>query len=512
MRDIGGYPTAVTCLIDIFLSQHQKVKNQKLEFYNGGWVNEGHNLKSVRISQNISAQEEDMQASFELDNTDKDYSSSLINKEVKYTIEMDEGGWKGPPPNYTIPAMTVFRGKVADVDSPYPYNDIKVECRNWIKNFSDLGITGEYVYKQIEEEEPNHSFNYTKLTSWTALHILTQIAGFLTWPDRILSAGGQYQKVNYFWADGNFMSILRELVESEGGEFYNNDTIGDWCKGGVFHSYSSLGIREVLRVRQGCTIFSSNIFELSTEQLLNEIRNEITVKIHNFTSEYGKSYDSEVLWWATGESIMNTDGDKSWVADFNLQTLGQEMETIVVPCISVCSLQSGVDYKVNSKPDGSGYDWTSLVTKESQYNYAIKSFFTFSSAFASGLSIGYFTKLQVRGQPVKDSVTSKIFKDTTSIDTYGKHSYIFDNKWIQGLTQAEKIGNILLEKYKDPPQKIKVRMPFFPMIQVNDVVGLSYPGIDPWGYLVEHTEYIKSQDKSETILILGRTICGLTEV
>ena len=482
-------------LKDLFLSQHQVLAGQSFQvFRTDEFEDESYNLKSVKITQGIDGFIEDISASIEIDNFRGDYNETICGKEIRYIVGMS-GGNRGEEGygKVLIPAITVFRGFVGSAECLLPEKLIRLENESKMKELAKQNIASSEIFQNLSL--------YEALCS----RILFQKLGLQY--NIIRPTQDDSQLLEYFWYDGDISANIRLLVEANGGAFYYNDFLEYY----TFSSDASLGrkLDPNYRGTHGFTIHSLNCFEVKKEEDVEAVRNEIVVKIHKFAPT-----ETHVLWSATGQSILGTGvypdpPHQSWVADFNLQTIGQEIESSSVPCISVCQIQPYTDYVVNTHEDGSGGDMTGHVTVGQQQNYVKRTFFDLWSDIWGEL---YLTKLQVRGKPLIDSVTSMTFTDAASIAAYGTRSHVLDNIWIQGLTQAEKIGNIILDKYKKPATKIKVRMPFFPMVQVNDVVGLSYPGIDPWGYLVEYTEHIKEINRAETTLILGRTICGLTEV
>lgn len=126
-------------------------------------------------------------------------------------------------------------------------------------------------------------------------------------------------------------------------------------------------------------------------------------------------------------------------------------------------------FVANAKADGTGTALSSSVTVANKGTFAkvVKYRFTNSAAVPA-----YITKFVLAGRTVR--TTGDIYhraKDDSSVTAYEERPYIVENPYIQNPTWAESLAQMLLDDYSDPGKIQYLTVRAMPDLQLGDMIS-----------------------------------------
>lgn len=157
-------------------------------------------------------------------------------------------------------------------------------------------------------------------------------------------------------------------------------------------------------------------------------------------------------------------------ADFQ-DEFGDIPVTSVDTPIAIASATTS-SYTANSSSDGSGTDQTANISLIGVYNFGKSYKMTFRNSNSNSI---FLTNLTIYGTPAK--VTTQIeqrYMNTVSIDAYGRNPanngepIVIVNDYIQDNGTAYSLAYTLVNEYKDPRRRYKVKIFTRPELQIGD--------------------------------------------
>lgn len=176
---------------------------------------------------------------------------------------------------------------------------------------------------------------------------------------------------------------------------------------------------------------------------------------------------ADVWTHGTVESIPAGESITIWAAFYDDQSGNSPL-----PIKDITTPASTTDYTANSQSDGLGADRTanlSIVVT----NFVESAKLVLTNSHASTI---YVTLLKLRGKAARvTQAIQAVVEDTDSINKFEAQKHEVVNDLIQSGTVAQTIATNIVNKYKDPMRRRKIRIPGIPHLQLKDLIQV----IDP---------------------------------
>lgn len=288
------------------------------------------------------------------------------------------------------------------------------------------------------------------------------VDGF-NYPRRIMDVGLQFIPTAW-WAGNTSLYEIRTACEAEGARFFadNQGALNFWNRQHFNNN------PELQSSKHEFNFDRMNDLEYPNDQ--TQIINKVVVKLN----PRRVVASTEELWRnPTVPSIAGGATKEIW-AEF-LDPAPTTASGIVEPADTT-------DYTANTAADGSGTDKTAQIE--------ILSFTRFTTAAKievknNDAGAVYLTLLKVRGTPAKtvadqtsgarsSQITVRL-EDATSIAKYGERpsgGLIIENKYLATEDDANAVAQDLIDKYKDPLQRVTLKARAIPQLSLGDMISV----------------------------------------
>lgn len=265
------------------------------------------------------------------------------------------------------------------------------------------------------------------------------------------------ETINYFWSSGNkkALSILEDLANSFLGYFFI-DARGMArfvARGSVGDLVSEFSQDELLK-------------DISNPQPFEVKRDLTRLKVHPRTQAA-----TGVLWQLLGTApSLQTGLDNSLTLFANYS-----YANVVVPAVNVINPVATTDFLVNSQADGLGTDLTgSCTVTMTDFGDTAKLVITNNSG-----SLGYITKLQLRGDAIYEPNVSDVTYPANVDNTDPARELVIDLVWQQEINVAIDIANVLgpfyVALHQFPSIKLENRFNKQFEVELFDIVSVDLP-------------------------------------
>lgn len=245
---------------------------------------------------------------------------------------------------------------------------------------------------------------------------------------------------------------IRQICEAEEASFYQDES-------GI--------IRFENRRKYSESPYNTVVWTIDDEDIL-EWHEDRTTKIINRCIVHGiprEPGDSTELW---------SSGIVDKVETGETKTIWALFEN---PAISITTPVATTDYVANTAEDGSGDDKTTGISIViSKFTETAKLEITNDSGFPV-----YLTKLRLRGQPaVIKSEIMHIYEDADSVNKYDEQVLEIDNDFIDSDSFAKYYARAIVQKYKDPMKRVRIKVRGIPHLQLRDKVSVHDRDLDTY--------------------------------
>ncbi|TAL08212.1 MAG: hypothetical protein EPO02_13575 [Nitrospirae bacterium] len=277
----------------------------------------------------------------------------------------------------------------------------------------------------------------------------------------------------YFPVGTNFADAFGQLVEAEGGHYYQDES-GTFKFENRYHWNSApyTNVQMVINTSQvidakspdlshliNLVEITSNIRTKQTDQLLFTLASPLTLAPNTTTD----------LFVNFNDPILALDTPAYWVA--------------------------------NSISDGTGTDLTSSVTLKSYSAFAQAAKLTFNN---SSSSTAYITSLTLYGRPAL--VSTNLYyraKDDSSVTAYDTQILTLNNDFIGSQIWAQTLSQMILNDFSDPSNIQQITIKAMPQLQLGDLI--SWQG-RYWRIFDYKTTLDPSVGFTQDLLLLQKTI------
>lgn len=230
--------------------------------------------------------------------------------------------------------------------------------------------------------------------------------------------------------------IIKELAQSEGGEFYQNE-LGDI----LFRKFGNLEL---------------NTVEISEENVLSEeirysdkMYNHVTVK-----AQPRVVLAEQTIYEATNAIEVPT-GESSFFI-----TLENPLSTLSTPSATT-------NWTANSARDGSGSNVTASV------DITLTNFTDTVKVNVDNTSgaVAYLQTLLIEGEPaVVEKVIEEVVEDTASQAEYGVLPLVIENSYITDSDWANTYAQNIVDNYTPTREELTLTIPALPQLMVGDII------------------------------------------
>lgn len=305
----------------------------------------------------------------------------------------------------------------------------------------------------LQDKFIDHSAMFTNQRSDEVIeNILTQL-GFAT-SQYELDAGINRIGFGLFETGTKFANIIDQIVKAEYGHFYQDE------EG-----------RLRFENRQHWTKYPYNNVQrvITTAQVLNAgvPSEDHIINVVEIKGSPRSVQDLQLVWQATGyggvvQELAASGDTEIWI-NYN-----DPMFEIDTPVPNGTAGQTSY-YVANSQNDGNGSDLTASVSLKRIDNFAQASKLTFTNTSST---IAYLSTLDIWGRPARK--TGDIYYRNSydsSITAFEERPISIENDYIQSLSQAETIANMILEDFSQPENLLELRIRALPELQLGDLVS-----------------------------------------
>ena len=230
--------------------------------------------------------------------------------------------------------------------------------------------------------------------------------------------------------------IIKELAQSEGGEFYQNE-LGDI----LFRKFGNLEL---------------NTVEISEENVLSE---EIRYSDKMYNHVTVKAQPRIVLAEQTIYEATNTIEVPAGESSFFI-TLENPLSTLSAPSATT-------NWTANSARDGSGSNVTASV------DITLTNFTDTVKVNVDNTSgaVAYLQTLLLEGEPaVVEKVIEEVVEDTASQAEYGVLPLVIENNYITDSDWANTYAQNIVDNYTPTREELTLTIPALPQLMVGDII------------------------------------------
>jgi hypothetical protein len=179
----------------------------------------------------------------------------------------------------------------------------------------------------------------------------------------------------------------------------------------------------------------------------------------------------------------------------------------VLPVKEITTPASGTDYAGNTNPDGSGSDRTANLSVEVT-NFVETAKIVISNDHASDtvyltLDVANNIALKLRGKAARViQAIQAVEEDADSINKFEAQEYPVSNNLIQTGDMASLLAENLVNRYKNPMTRRKIRIPGIPHLQLKDLVNVINPLAEN---LIENYSFEINLDDWSVVTTTGST-------
>jgi len=229
--------------------------------------------------------------------------------------------------------------------------------------------------------------------------------------------------------------IIRKLVQSEGGEFFQNE-LGDI----LFRTYKNIDFTDLVEISTEDVIAEENNYSSNTYNRI-EIKAKPRIVL-----------DEEVV-YESSNSIEVATGVSSFFI------------TLDNPLYTLSSPASGTNWVANSARDGSGSNVTAgVAVTYTNFVDTVKVNVNNTSG-----NVAYLTTLTIEGEPaVVEKIIEEVVEDATSQEEYGVLLLTIENDFITDSAWARTYAEDLLERFSPTRKELSLTIPARPQIMIGD--------------------------------------------
>lgn len=339
--------------------------------------------------------------------------------------------------------ITVFKGLTGMPQADLNKRTVNIPAQDYVSYLDNIPLDGaKYVDQRSDQIIGSILSDLGFGTSQYSLDTGLNTIGFAYW-DKGVSAGYR----------------IRQICEAEEAVFYQDEN-------GI--------LRFETRQHYNLAPHNSSVWTIDTDDIIEweELRNVRIINKVVVKAAPRVVLGSNVGIWSAAEvySIPGSGGSITVWADFQ-----DPVNSIVAPV-------ENTDYDANTASDGSGSDISSDISIVlTNFTKAAKMVITNANASTAYLvDSGGSIALALRGDPAQavDKSTDpptpfsilETYEDADSINKFDEQEYILENNFIDSSSHAAYIAQALVEKYKDPFRRIRIRVQGIPQIQLRDWV------------------------------------------
>lgn len=362
-------------------------------------------------------------ASIILDNTDGRYTenidttigTSLVrNRPAKLFL----GFQNENDSNLEIP---IIYGITKDIEKDETKKTVKIPMFDYLSIIDNFELTNQvFVNKRTDEIIESILTEMGFVAEQYDLDVGSNTIGFV-WIPKGAKAG----------------NIIRQLAQSEGGEFYQNE-LGDV----LFRTFDNLQLVDTVHISQDDVLKEDVKYS-------DKVYNHVTVK----------AQPRIVLAEQTIYEATNTIEVPTGLSDFFI-TLENPLSTLSTPVATT-------NWTANSVRDGSGSNVTaSVAVTLTNFTDSIK----VSINNTSG-NIAYLQTLLLEGEPaVVEKVIEEVAEDTVSQEEYGILPLVIENDFITDADWASSYAQNIVDNYTPTREEFNLVMPALPQLMVGDKI------------------------------------------
>lgn len=245
----------------------------------------------------------------------------------------------------------------------------------------------------------------------------------------------------YFDSQSKLSDIINELVQSENGQFYQDEM-------GVFRfenrqHWDSAPYTQVQKI-----ILTGQVIQAQAPND-DHIINVVEVSINPRVKASGAT-----IYTLSGQIALQT-GDTDIFVDF----LNPVMQA------------NAPSYTGNTQADGSGTNVTASISVKSTSLFSQSAKYTFQN---SSSSIVYITVMTITGRwAVAQYPTPQTIRvqDDSSVTAYQQQVLSIDNQYIQDPIWAQSLGQVILSDFSDPDNIQVITIRAIPELQIGDLIS-----------------------------------------
>ncbi len=238
------------------------------------------------------------------------------------------------------------------------------------------------------------------------------------------------------------------------------------------------------RIRRICEAEEANFYQDENGVIKFENRRKFTQSPYN--SVVWTIHNNDILEWQQDESVEVVNrcvvqaepraaGDTTEIWKDGIVEEIDKGETKEIwasfenPCISIENPVATTDYIANTASDGTGSFVTGSVSVTAE-SFTDRVKLTIVNNSGTRCWLTYF---RLRGTPaIIKSPIQQVYEDSDSIAKYDKHVLEISNDFIDNDSFAYYLARTIVQKYKDPRRRIRIRVRGIPRLQLKDKVNV----------------------------------------
>lgn len=359
--------------------------------------------------------------------------------------------------------VQVFVGEIAEFpEINRNENLVRLHCRDFFDVIWNTPLEQTVIYTNMRSDE--------------IISQVLQLAGLST-NQFILDAGINTISFAYFQAGDKLGTIIQKIVEAELGRFYLDEI-------GIYHFESR---SNWLNISTSVITITESMVKreetLSTDNIVNLVEVRASPRI----------LQSNRLIWQTIIPVQINPGQTYEI----FPNYTDPVASVDLPIAGSATSY----YSANTAIDGSGSNITSSIDRDDWDNFAQAS----KGIFTNNAAVTAYLTLVVWGRPA-EVIDPKVFiryQDDDSVETYGEHTIVIDNDYIQDSNFATALAQILITDRKDPGDYRDLTIIANPALQLGDLI--TWQGI-LYNIIRIKTRFSESDGLIQTLTIVKRTL------
>lgn len=306
----------------------------------------------------------------------------------------------------------------------------------------------------LQNKLVDNSTMFTALRTDQVIESILQRLGYGT-AQYSLDQGLNYISFGIFEQGQKFLDIINKLVQAENGHFYQ-DYEGVLRFENRQH-WDSSPYNQVQRVITTAMVIEARMPDSSHLINVVEIKGSPREKQANQRVFQGSGFAGTDAIAVPGNSTKD-----QWVS----------YDDPVLQIMTPTPATTSGDYSyfaANSASDGSGTDLTSSVYVKSMTNFARASKITFGNNSAT---TAYITKLDIWGRPARRTGDVYVRNELgASITAYEEQPYKIESEYIQDVTWANSLSQIILNDFGQPENLQNITIRAIPELSMGDLIS-----------------------------------------